>query len=193
MKKKSCTLSLFMVSFFIIGILLLTGCAKTLSEAQIIVYEDGEKNILDSDSPYYKKLQIACEELLISAESIFYDSELINDFPKPEKVKNEETAIELVYSKSMEVPILLGGGPTLTLQIPIQITHCLIPLTGRWSQTEAVGISIESSEEGKQDYVCLFLSPEIVLNGQKWEGIIGANKDTQKIKEILTEFDITVP
>ena len=70
MKNKRCTSTLLIVNFFIMGILSLTGCTKILGEAQIFLYKDGEKAVLDSESPHYRKLQLACEELLTSAESL---------------------------------------------------------------------------------------------------------------------------
>ena len=186
------------------GALLFSGCTKpTLGEAQIVVYERGEKTIIDSKSPYFEELQAACEEMLTSAEQLFSSaalmeklfspSELMHNRPDLEELKNKEWAVELTYNEPIEVSIVLGLGPTAALSRPIKISQFLIPLTGKWSQVEAVGVSIESFDEGEQNYICLFLFPEIVYGEDRWEGLIGTKTDVQKIKDILTRFDINLP
>ncbi|MBN2076947.1 MAG: hypothetical protein JW762_15490 [Dehalococcoidales bacterium] len=99
--------------------------------------------------------------------------------------------IELVYSKPVEISINLGSGPTMASPWLIEIFQFLVPLTGKWSQLEALGVLTFTGDLKK--YVCIFLSPEIVYDNSHCEGLIGANKDTQKIKEILTKFDINIP
>lgn len=189
--KRNCLL-IGLVTVLVTGTLLLSGCTKpTLGEAQIVVYERGEKTIIDSKSPYFKKLQAACEEMLTSAESLYYFPEQIKSPPDPEELKNEERAIELTYGKPIEVSIILGIGPTAASPRLIETSQFLMPLTGKWSQLEALGVI--SFHGDLKKYVCLFLFPEIVYGDQRWEGLIGTKKDVQKIKDILTRFDINVP
>ena len=174
------------------GASLFSGCAiQTLGEAQIAVYEGGEKQVLNPKSRCFGELQIACEEMLTSAESLYNFPEPIKTFPDLEEVKNKEWAVELTYGIPIEVSIMLGVGPTAAFSRPIEISQILIPVTGKWSQIEAVGVS--SFDEGEQNYICLFLFPEIVYGEDRWEGLIGTKKDVQKIKDILTRFDINVP
>lgn len=181
-----------LVTVLVTGALLFSGCAEpTLGEAQIVVYEKGVKTVLDPQSPYYEQLQAACEEMLTSAESLYYFPVQIDDPLKPEEFKRKEWAIELIYHKPIEVNIMLGAGPTAAFSRPVEVIRCLIPLTGKWSQVEAIGV--ESFDQDIEKYVCLFISPEIVYGDYTWDGLIGTIKAIQKIKDILTRFDINVP
>jgi hypothetical protein len=164
---------------------------KTLGDAHIILYAKNQKIVLDPNSAYFAKLHVVCEEMLISAESLYFDDERKETSPKAEEVKNEEWVIEFSYVKPIEVRVPLGMGPTTAIPTPIKVSQFLIPLTGKWSCLKATGVI--SFEEGAKEYVCLFILPEITLGKLRWEGLIGTKKNIQEIKNILARLDVKVP
>jgi hypothetical protein len=187
--KRSC-LRIGLVTVLVSGTLLFSGCTKQLGEAQIVVYENGEEIVVDTQSPYFKKLQAACEEMLTSAESLYLVDEQ-EVLAAPETIKNEDWVIEVSYVEPIEVVIPVGIGPTAALQMLIKVSEYDIPLTGGWSQIRATGV--KSFDEGAKDYVCLLLFPEIVIGEGRWESLIGTKKDVQEIKDILARLDVNVP
>ncbi len=170
-----------------------TSEVEVLGEAQIVVYKKGEKIVLDPKSPYYKELQAACEEMLELKKdrlvSLDFIPKLIEgyfeiDHPIVEKLRSEEWAIKLIYTKTQDI---YPGRYT-----PILFSHLLIPLTGKFSS---------ESYEGKT-YTRLFplLSSKEIIDYYRHNNkivvdpnSIGTIKNTRKIKEILRKFEIGVP
>jgi hypothetical protein len=166
------------------GTLLSSGCAKlTLGEAQIVVYARGERIVIDAESRYFRQLQLACEEMLISAEFLYLENEQ-GVLPGPDEIKDEEWAIELFYEESIPQNRLAF---TRDLSLFVLISQCLIPLSGE----------LTSFEVDNESYSVLFGGCKIVNS----EGGIEVNygwlfrncKGVQEIKDILARFDINVP
>lgn len=158
---------------------------EVLGKAQIFVYKKDEKIVLDPESPYFKKLQLACEEMLASSE--FLTNVKIETLRDSKEIKSKEWAIELTYTQ----PLWIVFETERRVAVPafpnhVRIYRLLIPLTGELTHIEAKGVK---SLEGK--YIYLLLSPEIVFDSHRWE--IGTIKDVQKIKDILNRFGINVP
>jgi len=205
------------INYLIIGLviilvtvtLLFSGCTEQreepvielLGEAQIVVYEKGEEIAIDSKSPYFGELQLACEEMLTSAEcfcNIVFNGKSYSvtdeegnfqpiDIPvNPEEVKNTEWIIEVTYTKTIYFSTPLEMGPSAGFPTRFPVSQLLIPLTGKLRQIEGRGMT-----SGMSTYVYIFVSPKIVFDDYQWE--IGTKKDAQEIKDILTRFDINVP
>jgi len=188
--KRSC-LIIGLVTVLTGGIFLFSGCAEpTLGEAQIVVYERGEKTILDPKSPYFKKLQLTCEVMLTSSTTFLAE---IKTLPDPEEVKSKEWAIELTYSEPVMVDISRRGGTTALPDVGVGGYQLLIPLTGKLTYLES---TLEDRKIGNK-YMPIFLLPEEMgFPSQIIEGeaeLVGTKKDVEKIRDILTRFDINVP
>lgn len=156
-----------------------------LGEAQILVYRNGEKVLLDPESSCHKLLKLACEEMLVSTE--FLIDAKIESLPDLEKVKRKECAIEVNYAQ----PIRLALGREQRVAAAVARSHArvsqfLIPLTGELAKLQAKG---ERSLEG--EYVYVFLSPEVVSDGSR--RAIGTTKDVGEIRDILALFNMSVP
>lgn len=168
-----------------------------LGEAQIVVYAKGEKIVLDSKSPYFTELQLACEEMFELREHIgestayegwtaFPDSlpEISKDLPAIDhpiavELRNNEYAIELIYAQTQYV--YLGG-----VERPTAFSHLLIPLTGKLAHQSYKGttylhlIPLLSSQEYQNYY-------------RSVTGGIGTTRDGQEVRKILRRFGIEVP
>jgi hypothetical protein len=172
---------------------LVVGCrenkpeVQVLGEAQIIVYAQGEKTVLDPKSRDFRELQLACEEMLTSAESFFPSHSGLALPPDPEKTKSTEWAVELTYATPVRVEVLLQTGPTAPVFNPsVEVSRVLIPLSGELSGIEAEGVRPLEDGATRSEYVYLFLSPDVVLTGEPWPGPIGSARDAQKIRDILS-------
>jgi len=180
---------LALVTVLVTGTILFFGCTKQrevpvlelLGEAQIVVYGKGEEIVLDPQPLYFKELQAACEEMLISGKT--FNAEM-------EEVKSQEWAIELTYSEPIIVTIPRLAGST---DVGVGGFQLVIPLTGRLTHLE----SVLRDKEPDNKYTYIFLLPEEMgFHSQIIEGeaeLVGTKKDVQKIKDILTQFDINVP
>jgi len=186
---------LALVTVLVTGTILFFGCTKQrevpvlelLGEAQIVVYGKGEEIVLDPQPLYFKELQAACEEMLISGKTFNAEMETL---PDPEEVKSQEWAIELTYSEPIIVTIPRLAGST---DVGVGGFQLVIPLTGRLTHLE----SVLRDKEPDNKYTYIFLLPEEMgFHSQIIEGeaeLVGTKKDVQKIKDILTQFDINVP
>jgi len=198
-----------LITVLVTGTLLFSGCTEQgeepvielLGEAQIVVYEKGEEIAIDSKSPYFGELQLACEEMLTSAEcfcNIVFNGKSYSvtdeegnfqpiDIPvNPEEVKNTEWIIEVTYTKTIYFELPLEMIPSVGFPSRFPVSQLLIPLTGKLGQIEG-----RDMNSGMSTYVYIFVSPKIVFDDYQWE--IGTKKDAQEIKDILTRFDINVP
>jgi hypothetical protein len=165
------------------------SCNKTelLGDTQIVVYQKGEKKLLDPQSSNYGELQAVCEEMLISCTTFLTK---ISTLPDSEEVKQTEYLIELNYSESIIVTIPRLGGST---DVGIGGNQLLIPLTGRLTDLES---TLEDREIDNK-YVHILLLPENMgFPSEIVEGeaeLVGTKMDIQEIKDILNRFDINVP
>ena len=191
----------FMVGVVVLGGLSHYGCRKkvheadiaqpkvseALGEAQIIVYEKGKKITLDSNSPYLKELQGACEQMLTSAKTFVTE---ITILPDPEEAKNKEWLIQLTYPKPIMVTIPRLAGTT---DVGVGGLRLLIPLTGKLTYLE----SVLKDREKQNKYTYLFLLPtemgfpSEIIGGEA--ELVGTKKDVRKIKDILAQLKIQVP
>lgn len=191
-------LLLGLVTILVTGTLLFSGCTKQreepmpelLGEAQIAVYEKGEKTVIDSQSPYFKELQAACEEMLTSCKT--FNAE-VKTLPDPEEVKKQEWVVELTYSELIIVTVPRLAGST---DVGVVGSQLLIPLTGRLTHLESV--LRDKEPDNKYTYIFLLSAPEElrfppsqIIDGKA--ELSGTKKDVQKIKDILTRFDVNVP
>jgi len=158
---------------------------KVLGEAQITVYEKGKKKSLDPRSPYFKELQLACEEMLTSGKSLGLKS-----LPDLEEVRNKEWAIELTYAKPIKVHLNSGEN--------IRLVQLLIPLTGNWSEIKLGGEFSQIGGFPEGTYVTIFaLPPEKIpaleISAEYWFTPVATRKDIDRIKDILIQFNVKVP
>jgi len=172
-----------LVTVLVTGTLLFSGCVKqTLGEAQIVVYKGGEKTIIDSKSPYFKQLQVACEEMIRSSEIL--SPEEIKNKVSPEEIRNKEWAIELIYEEEIRQYDLAFAR---RLAFNISISQVLIPMSG-----ELTSLNVDN-----ESYSALFGSERIRNSDDKVEVYdfwpLKTKKGVQRIKDILTRFDINVP
>ena len=172
-----------LVTVLVTGVLLFSGCTKpTLGEAQIVVYERGEKTIIDSKSPYFKKLQAACEEMIRYSEIL--SPEEIKNKISPEEIRNREWAIELIYEGVISQHELAFARQ---FAFQIFVSQLLIPLSG-----ELTSLNVDN-----ESYSALFGSERIRNSDDKVEVYdfwpLKTKKGVQRIKDILTRFDINVP
>jgi hypothetical protein len=184
-----------LVTVLVTGTLLFSGCTEQreeptpelLGEAQIVVYGKSEEIAIDSKSPYFGELQLACEEMLISGKTFWAETKTLPDL---EEVKNQEWAVELTYSELIIVTIPRLAGST---DVGVGGFQLIIPLTGRLTHLE----SVLKDKEPDNKYTHIFLLPEEMdFPSQIIDGIaelVGTKKDVQKIKDILTRLDINVP
>jgi len=196
-KRKFIILSSLLVIILIVTVVVVASMRnKVLGEADIIVYAKGKRMVLDSKSPYFRKLQKACEEMLTSAESLPEIKK--EDLLRPEEIKNKEWAIELIYDNPVKVNIFVDvfpeQGPPTSVPIPVQISSFLIPLTGELTQIKTWGVTLfrGSSGAAKKIYTILFPSKQIFINQKNLT--IGSKKQVSKIKHLLThKFNIPIP
>ncbi|RKY43973.1 MAG: hypothetical protein DRP81_06250 [Candidatus Omnitrophota bacterium] len=90
------------------------------SAMNITVYKVGKETKLNEHSPYFKKLQSVCENLLITANNRLWE------FIPPEtisNIKNNEIAIEIIYRSPQHFKTSFEDGH-------IQLDRLLIPLSG---------------------------------------------------------------
>ena len=184
-----------LITVLVTGTLLFSGCTEQgeepvielLGEAQIVVYEKGEEIAIDSKSPYFKELQAACEEMLTSGKTFWAETKTLPDL---EEVKNQEWAVELTYSELIIVTIPRLAGST---DVGVGGFQLIIPLTGRLTHLE----SVLKDKEPDNKYTHIFLLPEEMGFPSQIIGgmaeLVGTKKGVQKIKDILTRFDINVP
>ncbi len=171
---------------------------ESLGEAQITVHGKGDKMVLNPETPHFRELQLACEDVLVSSGSFFPFDRSITEFPSdPREVVSTEWAVEIAYASPVEVEVILQSGRTTLVFNPrINVSRVVIPLTGELTRIEgeAMRRSNGGGYELKQGkYVMLFLSPEIVFRGDDWKGLVGSPSDLQEIRDILPRFDIGVP
>ena len=166
------------------GTSLSSGCTEsTLGEAQIVVYAGGEGIVIDAESRYFRQLQLACEEMMISAESLsLMDGQEV--LHNPDEIKDEEWAIELIYEESIPQYRLAFARERSML---ISIFQFLIPLSGE----------LTSLEVDNETYAVLF-GADIMVNSEgelevyyRWP--LRNSKSVQEIKDILAQLDINVP
>jgi hypothetical protein len=172
-----------LITVLVTGVLLFSGCTKpTLGEAQIVVYGKGEEVVLDSKSPYFKKLQAACEEMIRYSEIL--SPEEIKNKISPEEIRNREWAIELIYEGVISQHELAFARQ---FAFQIFVSQLLIPLSG-----ELTSLNVDN-----ESYSALFGSERIRSSEGKIEVYdrwpLKTKKDDQEIKDILTRFDINVP
>jgi len=179
-----------LVTVLVTVTLLFSGCTEQreepvferLGEAQIRVYEKGEEIVLDPKSPYFKELQAACEEMIRSSELL--SREEIKNILPPGEIRNKEWAIELIYEGEIPVSELAF---TRQFAFHISVSQVLIPLSG-----ELTSLNVDN-----ESYSVLFGSERTRSSEGKIEVYdlwpLKTEKDTQKIKDILTRFDINVP
>jgi hypothetical protein len=163
---------------------------KVLGEAEIVVYKKGERIILDTKSPYFKELQAACEEILVPPEPgvptpkgyLQFLPPIDTSFIKPEEIRNNEWAIEIVYSNSVETIITAGTGPTVAFGYKTTLSGFIIPLSGELTNIKKAW--------GKEIYTYTYL----FLFSNLEKPVIATTRTPQKIKNILThKFDIPIP
>jgi hypothetical protein len=164
---------------------------EVLGEAQIVVYKKGETIVLDTKSPYFKELQLACEAMLglqilyehmgYSVDcSIWQENEWENNSILEQETKNKEWAVELMYAEPQVIYPIQDSGMRRT---PTEVSRLLIPLSGELTHY---------SYQGKV-YTYLFLFPE-EFNYPRADSIgKGTKKDVREIKELLRKFEIEVP
>ncbi len=170
---------------------------EVLGEAQIVVYEKGERIILDTKSPYLEELQLTCEEMLELREHVgegtAYEGwtvfpglvlEISGDLPMVDnpvalEVRDNEYSIELIYERTQYLYVKAEKRPTA-------FSHLLIPMTGEFAHQLYEGAS----------YLCLIP----LLSSQEYQDYyrsttlgIATTRDVQKLKEILRQFNIEVP
>ncbi len=188
--RRKIVIFVLLVTVFIIGV----GAAitiglqnKVLGKAKIIVYAKGKKIVLDPNSPYFRQLQRACEEMLIPINPkgvtpdaylspVFYSRGLLKE------LEEKGWAIEVVYPQDVKTSIKFGVGPTTALEYKITLSKFVVPLSG-----ELINIKKAWGKE-VYTYTYLFLFSDLK------EPIIATTRSHQKIKNILiNKFKILIP
>ena len=195
-KRKFIILSSLLVIILIVTVVVVASMRnKVLGDAEIIVYAKGKRIVLDTESPYFRELQAACEELLIYSFRKYLLCKKIENllsFEKIKDIKNKEYAIELTY-KELVSQEKWGFAKELTRFIPI--SQIIIPLSGNLTHFKM--------DPEKKPFMILFpLTPISTPDGKVKTEIwglkecilVGSRNTPQKIKNILThKFNISIP
>lgn len=107
---------------------------STLGDVQITVYAKGKKMTLDPNSPHFKQLQIACEQLILSSFVDYTSSTTFDNWATPTQLKNNEWTIELSYQQPISQRNL---GFAKDISKLVSIHQFLIPLTGQLTELES--------------------------------------------------------
>lgn len=157
---------------------------EVLGKAQIIVYKKGEKILIDPDAPYFKELQLACEEMLVpvplkgEAPPAYLYHHYSSDgipFPTLEQLENDELTIKVVYEKDVKTTVEVGKAPTIYLSHSIALSGFLIPLSGEWAQRPRVMLG--------ETYFYTYLYLYSNLRGR-----VSTTRSPEKIRDILSEY-----
>ena len=154
---------------------------RVLGDAQIAVYQKGEKMLLDSEAPYFKDLQLACEKML--TPSIPRDPSpdgyllLSRNYLTLEEMLNNMLTIEVSYKIPPTVSIIVGTGPTIITEQKIPLSGFLISLAGKRTPETIKFVNKEYS-----------YTPIFIFSNQKKR--VATTKTTKKIKNILELFKI---
>lgn len=155
---------------------------EVLGKAQIIVYKKGEKILIDPDAPYFKELQLACEEMLVpvpldgDARGAYLYSQFPSErypFPTPEQLQNDELTISVVYEKEIKTRIVAGRAPTIYGHYLITLSGFLTPLSGEWAQ--------KKSAFQDRYYTYLYLYSD-------FDEQVSTTRRPDKIKNILSQY-----
>ena len=160
---------------------------EVLGKAQIIVYKKGEKILIDPDAPYFRELQLACEEMLVpvapessTPDAYFHllDNEYFkNILPDLTKLKKKEIVVEVLYASPVEMRIRAGGGIAIASKYKISLSGFMFPLSGEW-----VGRDIGGRDEH-------YFYTYIHLNSNFF-GNLETTRRPEKIKNILSQYAI---
>lgn len=155
---------------------------EVLGKAQIVVYKKGEKILIDPNAPYFKELQLACEEMLVpvplegDARVAYLYSQFPSEkypFPTPEQLKNDEFTISVVYEEEVKTRIVAGRAPTIYGHYLITLSGFLTPLSGEWAQ--------KKSAFQDRYYTYLYLYSD-------FDEQVSTTRRPEKIKNILSQY-----
>ena len=157
-----------------------------LGKAQIIVYKKGEKILIDPNVPYFKELQLACEEMLVplGPRSVTLDgflkflhpSEM--HLPDAGELRNKGLSINIVYEEEIKISIIAGFGPAAAPTLEIKLSEFIVPLSGELTQ-----IKIKWDQK---EHLCNYL----YLISDFYQKQFVTTRDVRKIKNILSEYMI---
>ena len=146
-----------------------------LDAMQIIIYQEGQSAIIDSDSPHFLEVLHESESLFTNADSSY---RLIVSKERISEIKEKQIALEIIYR---EIQTRKVGDRLL-----VYFTRLLIPLTGEFSNGTVffAGAYAYALGETKPEYslVSEYGSINLVLNTQ----------GVDKLKEILRQMSIII-
>lgn len=115
---------LFISSGLLILLMLMSSfsCREKVKNARIVIYQQGKETVLNPELAGYEDVIKTAENLLITADDLL---RLIVDFELIQKIKKEESAIEIIYPEPIELPSSYN-------REVIHPDRILIPLSGEF-------------------------------------------------------------
>jgi hypothetical protein len=142
--------------------------------------------LIDPDAPYFRELQLACEEMLVPVEphsvtldgflKFLHPSEM--HLPDAEELHKKELSINIVYEEKVTTSITGGFGPAAAPTLQINLSEFIVPLSGELSQIKV--------QWGQKEYLCNYL----YLISDFYQKQFVTTRDVKKIKTMLSRYAI---
>jgi len=149
------------------------------NEIQIILYQKGKQNALDSRSTYFQEVLQECERLFITADDTYL---LVMSKERIAKIKKKQTALEVIY------PEIQTG--KIRNQLTVYFTKLLIPLTGRFSNGTVFFAGIHEYELKRDNPDLLPEQNYNYIDQYRGFNFVRNTKGLIKLKETLKKISI---